>query len=142
MSGVISYPIPLFSNPPIEPQYYAPWRFQISGITLGITTTVTMVIPAITQLNYVVGQLVRLIIPPTFGCRQLNGKEAYVISVTLPNQVTLQLNSINSDAYIASTQPTPAQILAIGDVNSGAINLGRQNNQEYIPGSFINVSPN
>jgi hypothetical protein len=142
MTGVISYPVPLYANVPIEPQYFTPWRFVISAISLGATTTVTMTIPAITTLNYVVGQLVRLIIPPTFGCRQLNGQEAYVIAVTLPNQVTLALNSIGSDAYIASSQPTPAQILAIGDVNSGATNLGRQNNFTYVPGSFINISPN
>lgn len=141
---VISYPVPLYANVPIEPQFYTPWRFQISGITLGATTIVTMVIPAITELTYVVGQLVRLIIPPTFGCRQLNGQEAYVIAVTQPNQVTLQLNSSqNVDPYIASTQPTKAQILAIGDIRSGAINNnGTQNQTTYVIGSFINISPN
>lgn len=135
-------PIALYANVPIQPQYYTPWRFVISAISLGPTTTVTMTIPAITTLTYVVGQLIRLIIPPTFGCRQLNGQTAYVIAVTQPNQVTLALNSIGANPYIASSQPTPAQILAVGDVNSGPTNIGRQNNQTYISGSFINVSPN
>jgi hypothetical protein len=138
----ITGPIAPYSNVPIEPQYYSPWRFVISAISLGVTTTVTLVIPAITDLNYVIGQLVRLIIPPTFGCRQLNGKVGYVTAVTLPNQVTLALNSIGADPYIASSATTPAQILAIGDINSGATNLGRQNNFTYVPGSFINISPN
>ena len=138
----ITGPIAPYSNVPIEPQYYSPWRFVVSAISLGVTTTVTLVIPAITDLNYIIGQLVRLIIPPTFGCRQLNGKVGYVTTVTLPNQVTLALNSLGADPYIASSATTPAQILAIGDVNSGATNLGRQNNQEYVPGSFINISPN
>jgi len=143
MTGVISFPVPLYANVPIEPQYYTPWRFVISGITLGITTTVNMVIPSITDLTYVVGQLVRLVIPPTFGCRKLNGQTAYVIAVNQPNQVVLKLNSIGSDPYIASSATTPAQILAIGDASSGAINNnGTQNQTTYVIGSFINVSPN
>ncbi len=141
---VISYPVPLYANLPIEPQYYTPWRFVISAISLGVTTTITMVIPAITDLTYVVGQQVRLIIPPTFGCRQLNGQTAYVIAVNLPDQVVLDINSSqNVDSYIASSQPTPAQILAIGDILAGAINNnGTQNQTTYVIGSFINVSPN
>jgi len=144
MTGVISYPVPLYANLPIEPQYYTPWRFVISAISLGVTTTITMVIPAITDLTYVVGQQVRLIIPPTFGCRQLNGQTAYVIAVNLPDQVVLDINSSqNVDSYIASAQPTPAQILAIGDILAGAINNnGTQNQTTYVIGSFINVSPN
>jgi hypothetical protein len=144
MSGVISYPAPLYANVPIEPQYYTPWRFVISGITLGTTTTVNMVIPAITDLTYIVGQLVRLIIPPTFGCRQLNGQTAYVIAVNLPNQVILNINSSqNVDPYISSSAATSAQILAIGDILAGAINNnGIQNTSTVLPGSFINVSPN
>ena len=142
--SVISFPVPLYSNVPPEPQYYTPWRFVISAISLGATTNITMVIPAITSLTYVVGQLVRLIIPPTFGCRQLNGKEAYVIAVNPPNQVTLQLNSSqNVDQYISSSQPTKAQILAIGDILAGATNNnGTQNQTTYVIGAFINVSPN
>jgi hypothetical protein len=141
---VISYPVPLYANLPIEPQYYNPWRFVISAISLGVTTSITMVIPAITDLTYVVGQQVRLIIPPTFGCRQLNGQTAYVIAVNLPDQVVLDINSSqNVDSYIASSQPTPAQILAIGDILAGAINNnGTQNQTNYVIGSFINVSPN
>jgi len=141
--SVISYPTPLFSNPPIEPQYFAPWRFVISAITLGVTTTVTMVIPAITTLNYVVGQQVRLIIPPTFGCRQLNEQTGYVISVNPPNQVVLSINSLGSDPYISSSATTQAQILAIGDINTGPTNSnGIAPTSTVIAGSFINISPN
>lgn len=138
----ITGPIAPFSNVPIQPQYFAPWRFVISNVTLGPITMVTLVIPPITDLNYVIGQQVRLIIPPTFGCRQLNEQSAYVIAISLPNIVILDLNSTNADPYIASSATTPAQLLAIGDVNSGATNLGRQNNFTYIPGSFRNISPN
>lgn len=138
----ITGPIALYNNLPIEPQFYTPWRFVIANIVLGATTTITMTIPSITNLTYVIGQLVRFIIPPTFGCRELNERTGYVIAVNQPNQVIVDINSIGMNPYIASSATTPAQILAIGDINNGGINTGRQNNFTYIPGSFINISPN
>lgn len=137
----ITGPIAPYSNVPIEPQYFAPWRFVISAISLGVTTTVTLIIPSITELHYVIGQQVRFVIPPTFGCRQLNGKTAYITSITLPNQVTCEINSLNSDPYIASTATSPAQILAIGDINSGHTNMVPWCQKPWIPGSFRNISP-
>jgi len=140
MSGsVISYPIPLYANLPIDSDFYQPTRFVISAITLGKTTTVTTSV----DHNFVVGQLVRLIIPPTFGCRQLNESQSYVLSIPASNQVELDINSIsNVDPYIASSATTVAQILAIGDINSGQIQVnGNISNITYINGSFINISP-
>lgn len=133
-------PIAPYSNVPINAQFYAPSRFTISAISFGATTTVTT-----TQDNdYVIGQLCRLIIPPSFGCRQLNETQSYVIGIPAANQVTLQLDSsLGVDPYIASSAATPAQILAIGDINSGVTNsMGNQNLGTFIPGSFIDISPN
>ena len=139
----ITGPIAPFSNPPIQPEYFQPWRFVIEDILLGPTTTVTITIPSITTLNYIVGQQVRLLIPPTFGCRQLNNQTAFVISVNLPDQVILDINSSGGDPYISSSATTPAQILAIGDINTGQISsTGIIINLVTIPGSFINISPN
>lgn len=136
---VISYPIPAFQNVPIQPQFYAPSRFVISGVTLGQTTTVTTTVAH----NYVIGQQVRLIIPQSFGCYQLNESKGYVISIPSTTQVEVMIDSSrNVDAYVASTATTVAQILAIGDVNTGAINsTGRNNTITYVPGSFIDISP-
>ncbi|SRR5258706_11784402 len=137
----ISGPIPLYNNVPIEPQNYIPWKFVITALTLGATTTVTVDVPSITTLNYVVGQQVRLIIPPMFGCRQLNNKTGFVIDVNFPNQIVLDLDSAGGQPFIASNARTPAQILAIGDINSGSINAnGNQSNINYITGSFRNIS--
>lgn len=136
---VISYPIPLYANLPIEPQFYKPNFFFISAITLGPQTIVTTSI----NNNLVVGQQVRLIIPPTFGTRQLNERSAFVIAVPASNQATLDISSVGMDAFINSSATTQAQILPIGDVNSGQINInGVNSNLEYIPGSFQNISPN
>ena len=135
---VISYPISAYQNLPITPQFYQPSRFAISNITLGRTTTVTTDVPN----NYVIGQLVRLIIPYSYGCTQLNESKGYVISIPANNQVVIDIDSSrNIDQFIASTAPNQAQILAIGEVNTGVVNTGRNNNITYIPGSFINISP-
>lgn len=139
----ITPPIPLYSNPNPNPQFYQPWKFNISAIVLGRTTLVTLTIPAITTLNIVIGQLVRFIIPPTYGTRQLNEVTGYVISVIPPNQVIVDVDSSFFDPFIASSQPTPAQLLPVGDINSGAINTtGAQSTKTFISGSFINIGPN
>lgn len=136
---VISYPIPPYSNPPINPQYYQPSRFVISAITRGVTTTVT----TSENHNYVVGQQVRFIIPPAYGIRQLNEQYGYVISVPSTTQVEVDISSVGMDAFTDPGTGTVAQILAIGDINSGPINSnGRIDNITYIYGSFIDISPN
>ena len=132
-------PIPAESNPPINPQYYEPSRFEISAIFQGITTLIVTNV----NNNYVVGQLVRLVIPQINGSRQLNEQQAIVLAIPLPNEVVLNIDSRFVDPFVPSTpsnQSVP-QIMAIGDVNSGQINQGRSNNQTNIPGSFINISP-
>lgn len=138
MSAIIG-PIAPENNPPITPQFYNPSRFVISNIALGQTTTVTTLL----DNDYVIGQQVRLIIPPSFGCRQLNESSSFVIQILSPTQVVLDLNSAqNVDPFVASSATTKAQILPIGDINSGIVNsTGRKNNIIFIPGSFINVSP-
>lgn len=214
MSSPIIGPIPPYSNPPIQPEFYLPSRFDISAISRGRTTTIT----TSEDHNYEVGQLIRLIIPQIFGSYQLNDRRGYVTSVPSSTQVVIDIDSSFVDAFIATpytanitnitnTFPaiitannsfklgnvlqiydvegmtqindqvgniisnnsttitlnidatefssytgggisklfnipqTPAQILAIGDVNSGQTNLGRTNNLTYIPASFINISP-
>ena len=64
-------------NPPIMPDFYLPRVFYIEAIAEGITTLITTTKPH----NYVIGQTIRLIIPPTFGCRQLNEQQGTVISI-------------------------------------------------------------
>jgi hypothetical protein len=137
MSIPIVGPVPPYTNPPIQPLNYQPRRFVISNVTLGSTTTVTTTL----DMDYVIGQLVRLIIPPSYGCRQLNESQGYVISIPFANQVVLDIYSTGGDPYIASSATTQAQILGIGDINSGQVNTnGRVNQLNYIPGSFINIS--
>lgn len=135
---VISGPVPLYQNFPIQAQFYAPSVFNISAITLGQFTIVTTSI----NHNYVIGQLVRLLIPNGYGSRALNEQTGYVVSIPAPNQVTLNLSSYNVSAFINANLPTAAQIVAVGDVNMGYISkTGRIVASTNIPGSFINISP-
>jgi len=98
LTGVISYPIPPYSNVPIEPQFYQPSRFVISAITRGQTTLIT----TSTDHNYVVGQAVRLLIPQLFGSFQLNEAQGLVLSIPSSTQVVLNIDSTRADAFIAS----------------------------------------
>jgi len=135
---VISYPIPPYANVPIQAQYYEPSQFTISAISLGWQTTITTAV----NHNYVVGQLVRLLIPPSYGTIQLNEMTGFVVSIPEANQVVLSINSTSFDAFKTGSGPSQPQILAIGDVNTGATNSsGLSNEGTYIPGSFINISP-
>jgi CO/xanthine dehydrogenase Mo-binding subunit len=134
-----SGPTPPYNNPPIHPEYFEPSMFFISDVDLGRTTIVTTT----ENNNYVIGQLVRLIIPKTFGCVQLNEVSGYVLSIPSPDQVELAIDSSrNVNEYVSSSANTQAQILAIGDTNSGIISsTGRNIPTTNIPGSFINISP-
>lgn len=137
---VISYPIPIYQNLPIQAQFYQPSLFFISNIILGLVTTVQTT----EDVNYTVGQEIRLLIPPSFGSYQLNGKTAFVIDIPSTNQVILNLDSSsNVDTYIASTNATQsAQIVAVGDINNGNISVnGARNVPTNVLGSFINISP-
>lgn len=135
----MSGPIPPYNNPAIEAQYYQPSRFVITGVTLGATTTITT--SAIH--NYVLGQQVRLNIPPQFGCQGISERSSFVVAIPAANQVTLDLTSFKVNPFVSATNTKQLpQILAIGDCNSGVINASGLNmSGTFIPGSFINISP-
>lgn len=134
----ISGPIALYNNVPINAQYYQPSQFFISAISLGLVTTITTTV----NHNYVVGQLVRLVIPEQNGTYQLNEQSGYVLSIPSANQVVLNIDSSQYNLFRTSTNPTQPQILASGNINSGKINNnGNLQTGTFIPGSFINISP-
>lgn len=137
--GVITSPVPVYQNLPIDSDFYKPSRFEIEDIDLGIETTVTTTV----DHNYVIGQLVRLLIPANYGCFQLNQKTGYVIAIPASDQVLLDIDSsINVDSFISASTSNVPQIVAVGDIRSGQINSnGRIQNITFIPGSFINISP-
>lgn len=133
-----SGPTPPYSNPPIEPQSYIPSKFYITNVVLGQTTKIVIS----ENCNFVIGQLVRLLFPITSGCSQLNQRDGYVIMLPSSKQIVIEINSLNSDAFISnpSAKQQP-QIIPVGDINSGTINkYGNVNFNLTIPGSFTNIS--
>jgi hypothetical protein len=138
---VLSYPIPAFQNVPIHDEYYLPNEFIISRIGLGPNT----LIATTENVNFVVGQEVRLLIPPSFGCKQLNGKTGFITQISTPMSFTVSIDSSKNvtpfNAAGDATLQNPV-VVPIGDVNTGATNAnGLQNQTTFIPGSFINISP-
>jgi hypothetical protein len=137
---VISYPIPAYQNVAINAGYFQPRRFVISAVILGNTTTITTT----EDMNYVLGQEVRLLIPASFGCFQLNGTTGFVISLPALDQVEVNIDSSMNvnDFILSSSLLQSAQIVAIGDVNQGIISAtGRNIPTTNVPGAFINISP-
>lgn len=136
---VISYPVPPYSNVAIQAQFYQPSRFVISDITLGQTT----IVETSEEHNYVIGQEIRLLIPATFGCTQLNNQTGFVLSIPTTDSVEISIYSLGGNVFISATATIQSpQIIAIGDINVGDINAnGRTNQATDVPGSFINISP-
>lgn len=133
-------PIAPERNPAIHPEWYAPRYYQITEIDQGPTTLFTFS----QDHDFVVGQLVRTIIPQFWGIRELDEVESYVISIPAANQVVLNVSTVGFNAFI----PDPVYsinspyVVPVGDVNTGYIShTGRVAPSLNIPGSFINISP-
>lgn len=116
----------------------SPFNSVITNITLGTTTTIT------TANSFRPGDLVQL--SEISGTTQLNGNSYFILSAN-SSQIVINVNSTAFTAYVSgglvefSTVYQIAQVIAIGDVNSGAINVDNSNQTLYIEGSFRNVSP-
>ena len=119
----------------LYPYLYAPGVNIISAITTGTTTT----IDTTSAHNFVVGQEVAFRIPSTWGTTQLNSLPnptipgspiyGYVVSVTDYNTVVVNINSsaftaFNSNQTVANVPGLSfPQILAVGDVNTGGVQI-------------------
>ena len=142
---ILNGPQALYNNVPINPEYFQPSKFQITAITPGRSTTVTVAASFGVNCNYVVGQRVKFVIPSPYGAYQLNGQSGYVTSLPATNQFVVDIDtSLNFSSFVASPTygPTPPQVIATGDINSGIISsTGASNSSTTIPGAFINISP-
>lgn len=133
--SIVTYPTPVYQNLPIETQFYLPRLAEITAITQGMTTTFT------TESNiFYKGQLVRFIIPPSCGIRELNGKEAYILEVLSDTQFIADINTEGFNAFTVSTSLQLPQVLPIGTYINGVANVeNAQNVQTYPNGTFIKV---
>lgn len=135
------------------PYLYAPGVSIVCNITLGATT----IVDTTTAHNFVVGQEVAIRVPqiagaPTvWGPTELNSLPnnitpgspiyGYVIAVTDYNTVVVNINSTNFTAYNNNLPfanvpgATPAQIVAVGDVNTGGVQISA--NSALYPPPYI-----
>jgi len=115
---------------------------EVTDVSLPVGVIVTTAEP--TQVF--AGQLVRFLIPSYWGANRLNNQTAYVNIVLAPNQFIVDTSPALLSPFglssFAPHYPQLPQVVPVGDVNTGPINMGRTNNQTYIDGSFINISPN
>lgn len=131
----------------LYPFLYAPGVSVISGVTTGSTTVVNTTAPH----NLVVGQEVAFRVAPLWGTIQLNslpnaqipGSPIYgfVTAVNSSTQVTVNINSSSFTAFTSniavSAVPglTPAQMVAVGDVNTGGV---AYSGGAYYPSPVVN----
>jgi hypothetical protein len=116
----------------LYPYLYFPGDTYISAITTGTTTT----IDTTSAHNFVVGQEVAFRIPTAAGMTQLNSLPnsttpgsptyAYVISVTDYNTFVVNIDSssytaFNSNQAFSTGSYQNAQVVAVGDVNTGGV---------------------
>ncbi len=128
-------PTGAFVQKVLYPDLYFPGTVGISAITTGTTTT----IDTTKAHNFVVGQEVAFRIPTIWGTYQLNSLPntvipgspiyGYVIAVTDYNTVVVNINSTGYTAF-NSNQPVAnvagqqfPQIVAVGDVNTGGVQI-------------------
>lgn len=126
--------------------FYPPLQ-QITGVTTGTTTVINLS----SIQDFAVGQEVAFIIPPQWGMVELDSnvfqktygvpQQAYILSMTAQS-ITVNLNSTAYTAFAFPTSAqaalgiTPAQVVAIGDQNSGSTNSVLSFGALNIPGSF------
>lgn len=118
----------------------SPYTADITNISQAASAVVTA------NNSFTAGQTV--VFSEVGGMTEINGLSG-VITVRSSTMFTVSINSLAFTAYssdgIASLVNVPqnqAQIIAIGDVNTGTVNSnGRTNQTTYIPGSFIDISP-
>ena len=128
-------PVGAFVKKVLYPWMYEPAVSFVSAVTTGTTTTVVTT----DYHNLVVGQEIAFRIPANWGITQLNslpnnvipGSPMYGFVVSITDNYTFVCN-INSTGYTAYTANVPVsavpgltfpQVLAVGDVNTGGVQI-------------------
>lgn len=121
---------------------YIPFTCDISSIAQGATTTITTAI----NHGFIVGNSVQFVIPPQYGMRQLDKMVGYVLSFT-SNTITVNIDSTLFDAFVIPIPAfsiivfDPAQVLPVGDANTGYVTPDVSHPALQIPGTFRNTYP-
>ncbi len=106
------------------PNQYLPGVIQIpstlliTGITQSYPMVVTFTVPDTGANTYVIGQVVRLFVPRTWGMFQANGLMGRILFVD-SSTMALNIDSTYFDTFIdgSSTSETPASLAPAGSQN-------------------------
>jgi len=98
---------------------------SLSAITV-ITSIFSAIRGNITQIDtqsphtFVLGQIVKFLIPIDYGMPQINGEVATVIGVAInPNQFFVNIDSRSFEPFVVPAAPKQfAQVFDIGEINS------------------------
>ena len=121
---------------------YIPFTCNITSIAQGATTIVTTAV----DHGFIVGNTVQFVIPKEYGMRQLNKLVGLVLAIT-SNTLEVNINSALFDPFVVPIPSSviivfdPAQVLPVGDGNTGYITAGSQPPALKIPGTYRNTFP-
>lgn len=116
-----------FRTIPFDPIFYPRRRF-ITSVTTGSTTIVKM---SVTH-GYKVGQLVRFVVPASFGMTQLDGLTGTITAIntttTSGNTITVSIDSSSFTAFAfptsASVPISFAEVVPVGEDTAAALAAG------------------
>jgi hypothetical protein len=95
-----------------------PSMLLITAITQSFPMGVSFSVPSTGSNTYVVGQLVRLTVPQTWGMFQANGLVGRILAIDT-STMTLNIDSTLFDAFIdgSNSSETPASLAPAGSQN-------------------------
>jgi hypothetical protein len=95
-----------------------PSMLLITAITQSFPMVVSFSVPSTGSNTYVVGQLVRLTVPQTWGMFQANGLVGRILAIDT-STMTLNIDSTLFDAFIdgSNSSETPASLAPAGSQN-------------------------
>ncbi len=122
---------------------YEPDIQDVTDVNLALQAIVT----TFSDHSFVVGNQVQFLIPREWGMYQLNSLKGFVISIPLPTQIEVDIDTRAFDAFITPTPPAfvvidNAQVSSVGDANFGKLSPGGVISlPNTIPGAYINIRP-
>lgn len=121
-------------NQYLPPVIAIPSALEITAITQSNQMVVTTTMNSDQVNTYIVGQLVKLNVPYSYGMFQANGLFGTIVAVNAP-QLTLNINSSMFDPFVvpASTATQPASLAP-----AGSRNLQYNNGTDLVPFQSLN----
>jgi hypothetical protein len=123
------------ANQYLPPVIAIPSALEISNITQGAQMVVSTMANTDQMNTYIVGQLVRLTVPYSFGMFQANGLQGQIVDIN-GSDMTLSINSTDFDPFVT----VQGQVASLAP--AGSRNLQFNNTTGTIPFQSLNNQGN